>query len=64
MLFSCTFTLEITLAFLVLVNGRVLFPGRVLTCTEDIAPSYDYLVVGGGTSGLVVASRLSEDESM
>lgn len=28
---------------------------------KDIDASYDYVVVGGGVSGLVVANRLTED---
>jgi ribulose 1,5-bisphosphate synthetase/thiazole synthase len=28
---------------------------------EDLLPEYDYVIVGGGTSGLTVADRLTED---
>ncbi|KAI9899684.1 hypothetical protein N3K66_006145 [Trichothecium roseum] len=32
--------------------------------TNDLRASYDYIVVGGGASGLTVANRLSEDSSV
>lgn len=30
---------------------------------NEILAAYDYVVIGGGTSGLTVANRLSEDSS-
>lgn len=35
----------------------------LLVSNTDVLDSYDYVVVGGGTGGMTLASRLSEDSS-
>jgi hypothetical protein len=34
---------------------------RVIERNADILDSYDFLIIGGGTSGLTVADRLTEN---
>ncbi|KAL3470875.1 hypothetical protein BJX99DRAFT_267177 [Aspergillus californicus] len=37
------------------------FVGQVLTSDSQLLPTYDYVIVGAGVSGLTVANRLSEN---
>lgn len=48
-------------AILLAVANAVPFQGTRLCNKRQVASSYDYVVVGGGASGLTVANRLSED---
>lgn len=40
------------------------FNGRVVSRADGLLEEYDYVVVGGGASGLTVANRLSEEPGM
>jgi choline dehydrogenase-like flavoprotein len=44
------------------VNGTK--KSALVTADEFVAQSYDYIVCGGGTAGLVVAARLTENPNI
>jgi len=49
------------LSFKALARPESVYGARHLTRSEQIEASYDYVIVGGGTAGLTVADRLTED---
>ncbi|KAK2736318.1 hypothetical protein FQN55_001704 [Onygenales sp. PD_40] len=53
------------LVLLPLVVSAAPGPAKYATLVErqDVAESYDYVIIGGGTAGLTVADRLTEDSA-
>ncbi|KAL4982258.1 hypothetical protein BDW68DRAFT_182726 [Aspergillus falconensis] len=57
------FTWATSIAGLTLWLSLIL-PGQTLTGESELQPTYDYVIVGAGVSGLTVANRLSENKKL
>jgi hypothetical protein len=42
-------------------GARSVSHSTILSRADDLLPEYDYIIVGGGTAGLTVADRLTEN---
>ena len=59
---SLQLTLSLALAAIAYcAPGRVYERATFLNSTKELLHQYDYVILGGGTSALTVANRLTED---
>jgi hypothetical protein len=56
-----TFVAVAAIASIASAVPNSVFHAQHFTHSEEIAFTYDYVIIGGGTAGLTVADRLTED---